>query len=47
VFRMLAYQRVLRPGSKRDAWLRRGELPDRCAFSLDDVYRALSFFSRC
>lgn len=46
VFRMLCYQRVLRPGaSKKGAWERRAELPDRCDFALDHVYRALDFFA--
>lgn len=46
VFRMLVYQRVLRPGSKMDAYEHKDELPDRCSFSLDNVYQALSLFAK-
>ena len=45
-FRMLAYERVLHPGSKRSAYSHAGELPDRCDFTLDHVYQALSFFAK-
>lgn len=46
VFRMLAYQRILRPGSKKDAYERAAELPDRRSFTLDQMYQSLSFFSK-
>ena len=46
IFRMLSYQRALHPGSKKDAWERAGELPDRRAYTLDHVYQSLSFFAR-
>lgn len=46
VFRMLTYLRILSPASKKASFELRSMLPDRCEFSLDDVYRALSFFAR-
>lgn len=46
VFRMLSYMRILSPESKKASFEKRKMLPDRCEFSLDDVYRALSFFAR-
>ncbi|WP_172623459.1 IS1634 family transposase [Arabiibacter massiliensis] len=45
-FRMLTYMRILSPESKKASFEKRGMLPDRCEFSLDDVYHALSFFAR-
>jgi hypothetical protein len=46
IFKLLAYFRVLDPGSKLKAFKGKGRLVDRMDFSLDDVYRALTFFSR-
>lgn len=46
IFKLLSYFRVLEPGSKLKAFESKGRLIDRMDFSLDDVYRALTFFAR-
>lgn len=46
VFRMLTYMRILSPESKKASFEKCKILPDRCEFTLDDVYHALSFFAR-
>jgi hypothetical protein len=45
IFKLLTYSRILDPGSKLHAFEGKGRLLDRMDFSLDDVYRALSFFA--
>lgn len=44
VMKLLVYERILDPGSKRSAWLGRGKYVDKMDFSLNDVYRSLSVF---
>ena len=46
IFKMLVYSRLLSPGSKKRSFERRNTLFDKSDFSLDDVYRALSFYTR-
>ena len=46
IFKMLVYSRLLSPCSKKRSFERRNMLFDKRDFSLDDVYRALSFFAR-
>src|SRR6056297_133268 len=46
IFKMLVYSRLLAPGSKKRAFEKRNILFDKMDFSLDDVYRSLSFFSQ-
>ncbi len=45
ILRLLTYERVLFPGSKRSNWLSRGRYFEKMDFSLDDVYRSLPFFN--
>jgi transposase len=40
--RLLVFERILHPSSKKGAWEERGAYFDAFDFSLDDVYRALS-----
>jgi transposase len=46
IFKMLVYSRLLAPGSKKRAFEQRNMLFDKMDFSLDDVYRSLSFFAQ-
>ncbi|MDZ7793257.1 MAG: IS1634 family transposase [Spirochaetia bacterium] len=46
IFKMLVYSRLLAPGSKKRAFEKRNMLFDKMDFSLDDVYRSLSFFAQ-
>jgi len=46
IFKMLVYSRLLYPGSKKKAFENRNILFDKMNFSLDDVYRSLSFFAK-
>ena len=46
IFKMLVYSRLLDPGSKKKAFENRNILFDKMEFSLDDVYRSLSFFAQ-
>lgn len=46
VAKLLFYGRVIFPGSKKSTFERKGRLFDRTEFSLDDVYRSLSYLSR-
>ena len=46
IFKMLVYSRLLYPGSKKRAYENRNILFDKMDFSLDDVYRSLSFFAK-
>lgn len=44
IFRLLVFNRLLCPGSKKAAFDSKDTFFDRCAFTLDDIYHALSFF---
>ena len=46
IFRMLVFQRVLDPGSKKYSFEHCGEYFERYDFELQDVYRALTHFTR-
>ena len=46
IFKMLVYSRLLSPGSKKRSFENRNMLFDKMDFSLDDVYRSLSFFAK-
>ena len=46
VVKLLVYERILAPGSKRAAWLARGRYFDKMAFDLNAVYRSLSILPR-
>jgi transposase len=46
VMKLLVYERILHPGSKRMAWSGRGKYLDKMDFSLNDIYHALSIFPR-
>ena len=45
IFKMLVYNRLLYPDSKKGAWENRGVFFDRCECSLRNVYDALPFFN--
>ena len=45
IFKMLIYSRLLDPGSKKRAFEKRNMFFEKMDFSLDDVYRSLSFFA--
>ena len=47
VMRLLVAERILDPGSKKQAWERRGRHFFRCEFSLEDTYRALDDICAC
>jgi len=44
IFKLLVYDRILFPSSKRGAWFQRQRFFEQMDFSLDDVYRSLDFF---
>ena len=46
IMRLLVFSRLLSPGSKKKAFEEREWFFDRADFSLDDIYRALSRFSK-
>lgn len=46
IFKMLVYSRLLSPSSKKRTFEERNKLFDKMDFSLDDVYRSLSFFTK-
>ena len=46
IFKMLIYCRLLFPGSKKRSFEARHMFFDKMEFSLDDVYRSLSFFAK-
>ena len=46
VVKLLVYERILAPDSKRAAWLGRGKYIDRMDFDLNAVYRSLSILPR-
>ncbi|MBM6942474.1 IS1634 family transposase, partial [Collinsella intestinalis] len=43
VLELLVWDRIAHPSSKRGAWEGRAAFPRKCPFSLDDVYRALTY----
>ena len=45
IMRLLVYSRILKPGSKKNAYEQRGWFYDKSDFSLDDVYRSLRHIS--
>lgn len=45
IFKLLVYSRLLWPSSKKKAFENRNRFFDKMDFSLDDVYRSLSFFA--
>lgn len=46
VVKLLVYERILAPDSKRASWLARGKYVDRMDFDLNAVYRSLSILPR-
>ena len=46
IFKMLLYSRLLYPGSKKRSFEQRNMFFEKMDFSLDDVYRSLSFFAK-
>jgi len=46
IFKMLVYSRLLYPGSKKRSFEKRNMLFEKMDFSLEDVYRSLSFFAK-
>ena len=46
IFSLLIFNRFLFPSSKKNAYETKGRFFDSFSFSLDDVYRALGYFSR-
>ena len=46
IFKLLVYSRLLQPSSKKKAFEHRSLFFDKMDFSLDDVYRSLSFFTK-
>jgi transposase len=46
IFKMLVYSRLLYPGSKKQSFEKRNMFFEKMDFSLDDVYRSLSFFAK-
>lgn len=46
IFKMLVYSRLISPNSKKRSYEERNKLFDKMDFSLDDVYRSLSFFTK-
>jgi len=45
IMKLLVYSRLLNPGSKKQAYEQRDTFFEKTNYSLDDVYRALSFFN--
>ena len=43
VLELLVWDRVAHPSSKKGAWEGRAAFPRKCGFTLDDVYRALTY----
>ncbi len=46
IMKLLAYSRLLYPASKKKTYEGRGRFFDKFDFSLDDIYRCLSFFNK-
>lgn len=44
VMKLLVYERILEPGSKRAAWMNKDKYFDKMDFSLNDIYHSLSIF---
>ena len=44
VMKLLVYERIISPGSKKAAWEGRGKYLDRMDFSPNDIYHSLSIF---
>ena len=45
ILELLVWNRISNPGSKKAAWEARGQFPRKCDFSLDDVYRSLTYLN--
>lgn len=45
ILELLVCNRLINPSSKKAAWESRCTFPRKCEFSLDDVYRSLSYFN--
>ena len=45
ILELLVWNRISSPSSKRAAWEARGRFPRKCGFSLDDVYRSLTYLN--
>ena len=45
ILELLAWNRIADPGSKKAAFESRGRFPRKCDFSLDDVYRSLTYLN--
>src|SRR6056297_1014084 len=46
IMKLLVYSRLLNPGSKKQAYENRGQFFENSNYSLDDIYRALTFFNK-
>jgi transposase len=46
IMRLLVFSRLLNPGSKKKAYENREWFFERCDFTLDDIYRSLTRFSK-
>lgn len=44
IFKMLVFNRILFPGSKKNAWENRGIFFEDSKYALEDVYRSLDYF---
>lgn len=45
ILELLIWNRIGEPSSKKSAWEGRARFPRKCDFTLDDVYRSLSYFN--
>ena len=45
IMELLVFNRLTNPSSKKQAWENRLRFPRKCNFSLDDVYRCLTYFN--
>lgn len=45
IMELLVFNRLTNPSSKKQAWENRIRFPRKCNFSLDDVYRCLTYFN--
>ena len=45
IMELLVFNRLTTPSSKKQAWESRKRFPRKCNFSLDDVYRCLTYFN--
>lgn len=45
ILELLTWNRIAAPASKRRAWQQKDHFPRKCSFSLDDVYRSLSYLN--